>query len=414
MTRLPLHRDAEFSKLWTGYTIARLGSQVTVLALPLTAVLLLGAGAFETGLLVAAQMAPAVIAGLFIGVWVDRLPRRPILIVSDIGSAIVIGSIPLGAALGALTLGQLYVVAFLGGTFAIATELARGAFVPSLVGRDRLVEANSRLQASNAVSQVAGPSLGGILVQALSAPTAMLVDAATFVVSAAFIATIRTKEALRPRERERSVWHEIAEGLRFLYRHPILFRSTVAIALANIEWFAVQAVIVVYATRELGLSPALLGISLAAIGPLSLLGAAFAGPLIARWGLGTVMIAALFLETLSRLLLPFARGTPLEAAAVVIASQALLGLTVPRWTVSSFSLAQAVTPGHLLGRVNAAVRLVSFGVAPPASFGAGVLADVIGLRATLFIAAVLAAIAFLYLLASPVRSFRQPPGSAAH
>ena len=212
MTRLPLHRDAEFSKLWTGYTIARLGSQVTVLALPLTALV--------------AQMAPAVIAGLFIGVWVDRLPRRPILIVSDIGSAIVIGSIPLGAALGALTLGQLYVVAFLGGTFAIATELARGAFVPSLVGRDRLVEANSRLQASNAVSQVAGPSLGGILVQALSAPTAMLVDAATFVVSAAFIATIRTKEALRPRERERSVWHEIAEDLRFLYRHPILFRRS--------------------------------------------------------------------------------------------------------------------------------------------------------------------------------------------
>ena len=175
-----------------------------------------------------------------------------------------------------------------------------------------------------------------------------------------------------------------------------------------------QAVIVVYATRELGLSPALLGISLAAIGPLSLLGAAFAGPLIARWGLGTVMIVALFLETLSRLLLPFARGTPLEAAAVVMASQALLGLTVPLWTVSSFSLAQAVTPGHLLGRVNAAVRLVSFGVAPPASFGAGVLADLIGLRATLFIAAVLAGIAFLYLLASPVRSFRQPPGSAAH
>ena len=406
--------DREFLKLWSGYTIARLGSQVTILALPLTAVLLLGAGPVETGLLVAAQMAPWVVAALFIGVWVDRLPRRPILIVSDVGSAVVIGSIPLSAALGALTLGQLYVVACLAGTFGIATELARGAFVPSLVGRDRLVEANSRLQASNAVSQVAGPSLGGILVQALTAPIAMLVDAATFLVSAAFIALIRTREAQRPRESGRSVWHEIAEGLRFLYREPILFRSTVAIALANIEWYAVQAVIVVYATRELGLSPALLGISLAAIGPFSLLSAALAGPLIARWGLGLVMIVALFLETLSRLLLPFARGTPLEAAGIVMASQALLGLTVPLWTVSSFSLAQAVTPGHLLGRVNSAVRLVAFGVAPPASFGAGILADVIGLRATLFIAGLLAAVAFVYLLASPVRSFRQPTESAAH
>src|SRR5256885_2045107 len=160
--------------------------------------------------------------------------------------------------------------------------------------------------------------------------------------------------------------------------------------------------------------PALLGVSLAAIGPLSLLGAALAGPLIARWGLGSVMIVALFLETLSRLLLPFARGTPLEAAAIVMSSQALLGLTVPLWTISSFSLAQAVTPEHLLGRVNSAVRFVALGVAPPASFGAGVLADVIGLRATLFIAEVLAALAFLYLLASPVRGFRQPTESAAH
>ena len=408
------HRDADFFKLWSGYTIARLGSQVTILALPLTAVLLLGGGPIETGLLVAAQMAPAIIAGLFIGVWVDRLPRRPILIVADVGSAIVIGSIPLGAALGVLTLGQLYAVAFLSGTFASATELARGAFVPSLVGRERLVEANSRLQASNAVSQVAGPSLGGILVQALTAPIAMLVDAATFLISAAFIALIRTAEALRPRDPERSVWREIGEGLRFLYRQPILFRSTVAIALANIEWYAVQAVIVVYGTRELGLPPALLGISLAAIGPFSLLGAALAGPLIARWGLGSVMIVALFLETLSRLLLPFARGTPLEGAAILMSSQALLGLTVPLWTVSSFSLAQAVTPERLLGRVNAAVRLVAFGVAPPAALGAGLLADVIGLRATLFIAGVLAALAFLYLVASPVRGYRQPTESTAH
>ena len=408
MAAPPLSRNSDFVKLWSGFTIARVGSQITVLALPLTAVLLLGAGPTETGLLVAAQMAPSIVAGLFIGVWVDRLPRRPILIVSDIGSAVVIGSVPLAAALGALNLGQLYIVSFLGGAFAVATDLARVAFVPALVGRSGLVAANSRLQASNAVAQVAGPSLGGILVQALTAPIAMLCDAIGFVASAIFIAAIRSPEAPRSREATRGVWREIIEGMRWMVRQPIVFRCITAIALANIEWFAVQAVLVVYATRELGLSPALLGISLAVIGPLSLLGAALAGPLTSRWGLGPVMIAALFLETLSRLLLPFAAGPPVQAATVLGVSQALLGLTVPLWSVSVLSLLQAVTPENLLGRVNSATRVVAFGVAPPAAFGAGILADIIGVRPTLLASAVIAGLAFLYLFLSPVRRFQHP------
>ena len=409
MTATPPRPDNEFIKLWTGFTIARVGSQITVLALPLTAVLLLGAGATETGLLVAAQMLPSIVAGLFIGVWVDRLPRRPIMIWSDIGSAVVIASVPLAAALGALSLAQLYIVSFLGGAFAVATDLARAAIVPSLVGRARLVQANSRLQASSAVAQVAGPSLGGILVQALTAPIAMLWDAVGFVVSAIFIVAIRSPETPRSRETERSVWHEVTDGLRWVRQQPIVFRCITAIALANVEWFAVQGVLVVYATRELGLSPALLGISLAAIGPLSLLGAGLAGPLTTRWGLGPVMIAALFLETVSRLLLPFAGGSEVEAAVVLGLSQAILGLTVPLWVVGSATLVQALTPDHLLGRVSSATRFVGFAVAPPAAFAAGILGDLVGLRPTLFACAVIAALAFLYLLLSPVRRFQHPP-----
>src|SRR5256886_6099354 len=403
-----LSSNGDFVKLWTGLTIARVESQIAVRALPLTAVLLLGAGATETGLLVAAQMLPSIVAGLFIGVWVDRLPRRPIMIWSDIASAIVIATVPLAAALGALSLAQLYVVSFLGGAFAVSTDLARAAMVPLLVGRTRLVAANSRLQASSAVAQVAGPSLGGILVQTLTAPMAMLWDAVGFVVSALFIAAIRSPEAARSRETERSVWHEITDGLRWVRQQPIVFRCITAIALANIEWFAVQGVLVIYATRELGLSPALLGIALAVIGPLSLLGAWLAGPLTARWGLGPVMIASLLLETLSRVLLPFASGSPLQAATVLGLSQALLGLTVPLWVVSSSSLIQALTPDHLLGRVSSATRFIGFAVAPPAAFGAGIVGDLIGLRPTLFAAAVIAAVAFLYLLLSPVRRYQHP------
>lgn len=409
---MSLWRNADFAKLWTGYTIAAVGSQISVLALPLTAVLVLGAGATETGLLVAASMAPSLVAGLFIGAWVDRLPRRPIMIVADVGSALVIGSVPLAAALGGLTLGQLYLVAFLAGVFRISTELARGALVPAVVGRAQLVAANSRLQASSAVAQVAGPSLGGILVQTLTAPIAMLFDALTFIVSAAILLSFRAREEVHPRDATKSIWHEIVEGARWMREHEIVFRCVVAIALANIEWFAVQAILVVYATRELGLPPALLGISIAAIGPLSLVGATLAGPLTARFGLGPVMIGALFFEALSRLVLPFAAGTPVQAAIALAGSQALLGLTVPLWTVSSISLTQSVTPERLLGRVNAASRFISFGVAPPAAFLAGVLADSIGMRPTLFGAGLVAIGAFLYLLLSPVRSFKDAPAVA--
>jgi MFS family permease len=405
---MSLLRSPDFAKLWSGYTIAVIGSQITVLALPLTAILVLGASATETGLLVAARMAPALGLGLFIGAWVDRLPRRPIMVVSDLGSALVIGSVPAAAALGVLGLPQLYVVAFLAGVFALATESARTALVPTLVGRAQLVAANSRLQGSSAVAQVAGPSLAGLLVQALTAPTAMLFDALTFLASAALLARVRVRETMAPRAVDSRLWHEIVEGLRWMRGHPIVFRSVVAIALANIEWFAVQAILVVYATRELDLPPVLLGVAIAAMGPLSLVGVVLVGPLTARWGLGPVMIGALFLETLSRLLLPFASGTPIQAAVVLAVSQALLGLTVPLWTVSSSSLQQAVTPERLLGRVTAATRFVGWGVAPPAAFGAGLLADAIGLRPTLFASAVIAAVAFVYLLASPVRRYRHP------
>jgi MFS family permease len=388
-----------------------IGSQITVLALPLTAILVLGAGATETGLLVAVRFAPALGLGLVIGAWVDRLPRRPIMVVSEIGSALVIGSVPAAAALGVLGLPQLYVVAFLAGVFFIATESARTALVPTIVGRDQLVAANSRLQGSSAVAQVAGPSLAGLLVQALTAPTAMFFDALTFLASAALLARVRVRETVAPRAVDSRLWHEIVEGLRWMRGHQIVFRSVVAIALANIEWYAVQAILVVYATRELVLPPVLLGIAIAAMGPLSLVGVALVGPLTARWGVGPVMIAALFLETLSRLLLPFASGTPIQAAAVLAVSQALLGLTVPLWTVTSNSLQQAVTPERLLGRVTAATRFVGWSVAPPAAFGAGLLADAIGLRPTLLASAIIAAVAFVYLLASPVWRFRHPEPS---
>lgn len=396
----------EFRKVWTAYTISRLGSEITVLALPLTAVLLLGAGATETGLLVAARTAPVILPGPFVGVWVDRRTRRPIMIAANIGSAIAIGSIPVAAAFGALTLAQLYVVSFVAGVFSMATGTARTALMPALVGRERLVSANSQMQGSNAFAQIAGPSVGGTLVQALTAPVAMAFDAASFVVSAVLIGATRLRETVHPRDEGRRIWHDVVEGLAFMRRQDLLFRSIVAIALANIEWFAVQALLVVYATDELRLPPALLGLAIAAVGPATLVGAAVAGPLTSRFGLGRVMIVALLFETVSRLTLPFAAGTPVQAASVVAFTQALIGVTEALWFVSIKTLQQSLTPDRLLGRVDAAANFVAFVVAPPSALAAGLLGDAIGLRPTLFVAGLIAIVAFVYLFASPIRGLR--------
>jgi predicted MFS family arabinose efflux permease len=246
-------------------------------------------------------------------------------------------------------------------------------------------------------------------VQALSAPIAMAFDAASFVFSTALVAALRIRETVHPREQGARLWHDVVEGLRFVRDQDLLFRSVVAIALANIEWFAVQAVLVVYATDELRLSPALLGLALAAVGPASLVGAALALPLASRFGLGRVMIAALLFEAASRLLLPFVAGPELQAAVLLGVTQALVGVTEALWFVGLRTLQQSVTPDRLLGRVGAASNFVQFVVAPPAALAAGLLGDAIGLRATLFIQGVIAVVALVYLFASPIRQMRSVP-----
>jgi len=404
-----LSRHSAFLRLWSAYSISRLGSQITLLALPLTAVFVLHAGATETGLLVAARMAPSIVPGLFLGVWVDRRRRLPIMIGANVLSAITIGSIPVAAAFGVLGLPQLLLCGYLAGVFGYATDLARQAVMPAVIGREALVEANSRMQLSGAVTQIAGPSLGGILVQALTAPVAMAFDAASFVVSAVVLATIRLRETVHPRDASRRVWHDVAEGLRFMRGQRLLFAATVAIAVANIEWFAVQAVIIVYATDELHLSPALLGLAIAAVGPATLVGAALAGPLTARIGLGPMMIVALLLEMVSRLMLPFIGGEELQVAVLLGITQALVGATEALWFVGSRTLQQAVTPDRLLGRVGAASFFIQGSVGPPAALVAGIAGDTFGLRPTLLAAGLIAVVACAYIVTSPVRTLRAVP-----
>jgi predicted MFS family arabinose efflux permease len=407
-----LWHQPEFLKLWAGSSISTLGSQITVLTLPLTAVLLFQAGPAETGVLTAAGIAPALLFGLPAGAWVDRLPRRPVRIVADLASALVIVSVPIAALLGVLQMGQLYVAAFLAGTCAVWTRVSVSAMLPSLVGRENLIEANSKTMVSFSVALIAGPSLAGILVQAFSAPLALLADAASFVVSAVCVWWMRLDEPRPAIPNRRSMWRDVTEGVQWLRGQPILFRLTLSIGLANLAWYGVQAVIVVYATNELGVPPALLGLTLGTIGPAGLVGALVAGQVARRLGLGPTLVLSLSGEALSRVMLLFAGGSPEAAALWIALSQALFGFIAPLWDVNANSLRQSATPERLLGRVSAASMCVSVGMAPIGALLAGWIGQAIGLRAALLETTIVTLIALLVLLRSPVPGVRDPAAAS--
>ena len=402
----------EFLKVWAASSISAVGTQVTVLAVPLTAVLVFGAGPAETGVLTAAGVAPMLLLGLLAGAWVDRLPRRPVRIAADLASAMVIVTIPVASLLGVLRLEQLYVVAFLAGCCAVFARIAVTAMLPALVGRQNLLEANSMLITSFSVSQIIGPSLAGVLVQIMSPPLALLADVASFLISGVGFLRVRVSEPPAPSVARPGIRHEILEGLLWLRQEPILFRLTVSIGLANLAWYGVQAVVVVFATEELGLSPAMLGISLAAIGPTSLVGALVSARMARRLGLGPTLVISLTGEALSRVLLLVAGGPPLVAAITIGLSQALFGFIAPLWDVNSNSLRQTATPERLLGRVSAASSFVGVGMSPIGALLAGWIGQVAGTRIALLEATLVTLIAVLVLVWSPVPRLRDAASAA--
>jgi MFS family permease len=405
-----LWRNPEFVKVWVGTTISAIGSQVTLLAVPLTAVLIFGAGPAETGLLTAAGAAPTLLLGLLAGAWVDRLPRRPVRIVANLGSALVVATIPAAALLGVLRLEHLYAATFLAGCFIVFSRLATSAMLPALVGRKNLLEANTNLLTSFSLAQVIGPSLAGGLVQLITPPLALVVDAMSFIASAACFWRVRLDESSSAALERRGLWHEIVEGLRWLRSESILFRLTVSIGLANLAWYGVQAVVVVYATDDLKLSPALLGLSLAAAGPASLVGALVAARASRRFGLGPILVFSLSGELLSRAALLVAGGPPPVAALLVGLSQALFGFIAPLWDVNASSLRQTATPEHLLGRVSAASIFVGAGMAPIGAVLAGWIGQLAGTRVAVLETTLVTLIALVILVWSPVPRLRDPGG----
>ena len=408
-----LWNHGDFLRLWAGQTVSQFGTQITVLALPLLAAVMLEASPFEMGLLGAAEMAPFLLIGLPAGVWVDRLPRRPLLIGGDVGRALVLASIPIAHLVGLLTIWQLYVVAFVVGTLTVFFDVAYMAYLPALVNREQLIEGNSKMETSRAAAEVAGPGIAGVLIQALTAPVAIAFDAASFLCSALVLGLIRRREppaTLAPGGVRPALLAEMREGLRFVLTHPLLRPIAFATGTINLFRSAIGALYVLFAVRDLGLDAATLGFVLAAGNAGFLFGAVLAGRAASSLGLGATIVGAAMLTGLGGLLLPFA--TPAFAVPVLIASGLLVGLGNPLYNVNQVSLRQAITPDRLQGRMNATMRFVVWGTMPIGYLTGGVAGEWLGLRTAIALLAVGAALAFLWLLFSPVRSLREHPAPA--
>ena len=409
--RPSLWRHADFMKLWTGETISQLGTQVTLLALPLTAILILKANAFEVGLLSTLEFLPFILVGLPAGVWVDRLPRRAVLIAGDLLRILTLGSIPVAFGLHHLHLVQLYVVAFLTGIGTVFFDVAYQAYLPSLVDRDQIVDGNAKLEISRSGAQLAGPGLGGILVQLLRAPVAIAVDAASYAWSAVFVALIRRDEpgvervaADEGRPRMRS---QIAEGLRYVWRHTLLRPIALCTATANLFGSMTLALLVLFAVRKLGLSAGVIGAVLALGNSGWLVGAFVARRTAERVGLGPTIIGSIAIASVGGVLIPLASKA--TAIPLLVASGFLLGLGAVIYNVNQVSLRQAITPDRIQGRMNATMRFMVWGTMPIGSFLGGVLGNAIGLRPTLWIAAIGGLLSFLPPFLSPVRTLERIP-----
>lgn len=415
MSRLAgLWSHPDFLKLWAGQAISALGSQVTYLAVPLLAALTLDASPFEMGLLGTAATAPNLLVGLAAGVWADRVRRRPILVSADIARSLLLLSIPIAWTVDLLTIWQLYGVLFVAGACTTFFDVAYASYLPSLVARSQLVSANGKLEASRSIATSAGPALAGGLVQIMAAPVVIGIDALSYLVSAALVRMIRAPEPQpSPDGYSGGVRREMRDGLVTLWRDPLLRPIAIASMLYRFFGNAVGALLVLYATRDLGITPAELGLIFGIGGAGSFLGALLATPTASRLGLGPVLLAAALLGALSRLVIPIAGDVTGAGVAVLASAQFVYWSVGTIFIINTTSLVQAITPHGVLGRVTGSYRFLTQGSIPLGALLGGVLGELLGLELTLVVATVGMGVAVLWLAHSPVRTVRTIDAAAA-
>jgi len=412
----PLWRNGAFVRLWTASTISVFGSLITRMALPFVAILILDAGAIEVAFLRSVDLAAALVFGLVAGAWVDRLRRRPVLIWSDLGRAALLLSVPIAFVAGVLSLVQLFVVGALAAVLSTFADAADNAYLPVVVERERLVEANGALAASGSAAEFSAFGISGVLVQTLTAPIAILVDALTFLVSAVLVGSIRRPEPAPPARADREpVLFEIRAGLRIVFRDPVLRAFALAQMAQSAMWGVFGAVWLLFATRELGLGPVAIGVIAGVGGLASLGGAVLAQRTTRRWGVGPVAVTAMLLAALGNLLIPLApAGAPLVAVAFLLGQQLIGDSAVTMYDVTETSVRQAFVHDRALGRVASSFRVAAMLAQLVATVGGGLFAEAFGLRTAAFLAPLGALAAAAALWFSPARSLLTLPAAPVH
>ena len=403
--RSPLWRNPAFVRVWLAATISVFGSYVTGIALPFVAILVLGAGPLEIAAIGMVELGATLLVGFVAGAWVDRLRRRPILIWADLGRAALLASIPVAFIAGVLSIEQLVLVAFLASVLTTFFDSADNAYLPTVVEREQLVEANGALAASGSAAELSAFGIAGLLIQALTAPIAILVDAASFVVSAVLLGSIRRAEPdPPPRAGREPVLAEIREGLRLVIGDPFL-RPFAAARMALAGMYGVFGGIwLLYAVNELELGPAPIGLIAGVGGFASLLGAAATARAIRRWGVGRVAAGALALTAIGNFFIPLApAGAPLVAAACLVVAQLVGDSAATVYEVTETSVRQTLVDSRALGRVGSTFLVADVFVQLLAMFFGALLAEAAGLRAAAAIAPFGAVLAAAILWASPAR-----------
>ncbi len=404
-----LWRHSDFLKLWSAETVSQFGTQISLLALPLVAIDVLHVSAFKVAAMTTVEFLPFLLVSLPAGVWVDRLSRRPILVAGDLARAGLLASIPIANAMDVLTIWQLYGVGFVVGIATVFFDIAYQSYLPSLVERRQIIDGNAKLEISRSAAQLGGPGIAGLLVGWLRAPAAILFDGISFLGSALFIFSIRKTEiAQADRAPRRKMRTELREGLSYVLRHPYLKNIAACTAIFNFFGLLGFAILLVFARRRLHLSPEAIGLAftLSNFGPL--LAALTANKIFARLGVGRTIIVSSILGGPMFLVIPFApRGH--AALALLIPAMLVGGFMGVVYNIAQVSLRQAITPERLQGRMNSVMRFIVWGAIPLGSFVGGILASLIGLKATLIVSGIGTSLAFLPVLFSPVRSVRKMP-----
>ena len=409
-----LWRSPDFRRLWTSLTITAFGAQITNLALPLTAALLLQATPFQMGVLVALETLPFALVSLHAGVLLDRVRKLPIVIAADLGRGIALLAIPVAAFTHVLSIEILYAVGFLCGVQNVVGGAAYQVLLAQLAGRKRLVEANAKITLGETSSALIGPGIAGLLIQALTAPFAIVLDALTFFASALMLRRVEARNDVIHMTNRGSVWAEIHEGLLLVWRSRTLFALALVAGLWQVLHHMQIAVLILFATRELGLSAGSIGVAYMIGGVGCVIAAANAERLSNRFGVGSIIVYGLLLTAFGWQAFGLVSGPPWAATLALGLAMLVFDFGAVLYGINYLALRQAITPDRLLGRMTATMRFCTVAAAPLGSLIGGALATGIGLRATLLVVGALGlALAIGAMTSSPFRSHRTLPATAA-